>query len=198
MHASYRRVAAASVAAAGRLTAASGARAQAFADLKSSVVNYSVADAEPKMTCDALATTFKDKDVVSLKTRIVAAAENAPAHCRVSGVLSPEIGFEVNLPAKWNHRMYMIGNGGLAGEQPDDPGRASQRTAALANAFVMVSTDTGHNATKEPSGVFAQRNPPTAIDYAYRAVHLTATTAKKIADAYYGKESGPRVLELVL
>jgi len=189
MHASYRRVAATSVAAAGiLLTAASGARAQAFANLKNSLVNYSVADAEPKMTCDALAASFKDKEIVSLKTRTVAATETAPEHCRVSGVLSPEIGFEVNLPAKWNHRMYMIGNGGLAGEQPDDAGRASQRASALANAFVMVSTDTGHNASKEPAGVFAQRNPPTAIDYAYRAVHLTATTAKRIADAYYARK----------
>jgi feruloyl esterase len=189
MHASYRRVFAANVAAAGiLLTLATSAHAQAFAELKSSLVDYSVADAEPRITCEALQTSFKDKDIVQLSTRVVAATDTAPAHCRVSGVLSPEIGFEVNLPAKWNHRMYMIGNGGLAGEQPDDPGRAAQRGAALAKAFVMVSTDTGHNATKEPAGVFAQRNPPTAIDYAYRAVHLTATTAKKIADAYYGKK----------
>jgi len=174
------------VATAGILLTASLARAQAFAELKNSLVDYSAADAPPQTTCEALARSFKDKEIVSLNTRAVPAADNAPAHCRVSGVLSPEIGFEVNLPARWNHRMYMIGNGGLAGEQPDDPGRASQRAAALSNAFVMVSTDTGHNATKEPPGVFAQRNPATAIDYAYRAVHLTATTAKRIADAYYG------------
>jgi Tannase and feruloyl esterase len=163
------------------------ANAQPFASLKSSAVNYSVATAEPRLTCEALATAFTDKELVSLKTREVAATDTAPAHCRVSGVLAPEIGFEVNLPAKWNQRLYMIGNGGLAGEQPDDPGRASQRAQALANAFVMVSTDTGHNATKEPPGVFALRNPPTAIDYAYRAVHLTAVTAKRIANTYYAK-----------
>ena len=34
----------------------------------------------------------------------------------------------------------------------------------------------------------ATKNPATAIDYAYRAVHLTAATAKKIADAYYGSK----------
>jgi feruloyl esterase len=189
MHASYRRVFAVNVAAAGiLLTLATSAHAQAFAELKNSLVDYSIADTEPRTTCEALQTSFKDKDIVQLSTRAVPAAANVPAHCRVSGVLSPEIGFEVNLPAKWNHRMYMIGNGGLAGEQPDDAGRAAQRGAALSNAFVMVSTDTGHNATKEPAGVFAQRNPATAIDYAYRAVHLTATTAKKIADAYYGRK----------
>jgi len=166
---------------------AAPAYAQAFANLKNSAVNYAIGNAEPRMTCEALATTFKDKDLVSLTARVVAATGNAPAHCRVSGVLAPEIGFEVNLPAKWNERLYMIGNGGLAGEQPDDQGRAAQRADALANAFVMVSTDTGHNATKEPPGMFALRNPATAVDYAYRAVHLAAITAKRIANAYYAK-----------
>ena len=184
MHALYSRVAAA---AAFTLALAASVYAQPFANLKNSAVNYSLASAEPRLACDALASSFKDKDIVSLKTREVAGTDSAPAHCRVSGVLAPEIGFEVNLPAKWNERLYMIGNGGLAGEQPDDPGRASQRSAALANGFVMASTDTGHNASKEPSGAFALRNPPTAVDYAYRAVHLTAVTAKRIANTYYSK-----------
>ncbi|HUK34838.1 MAG TPA: tannase/feruloyl esterase family alpha/beta hydrolase [Vicinamibacterales bacterium] len=188
MHASYRRLIAAHVVTAGILVAfTSSAHAQTFAERRKSQVDYSVADAEPRLTCEALQTSFKDNELASLTTRAMPASDGVPAHCRVSGVLKPEIGFEVNLPATWNHRMYMIGNGGLAGEQPDDPRRAAQRAAALANAFVMVSTDTGHNATKEPQGAFAQRNPATAVDYAYRAVHLTATTAKKIADAYYGK-----------
>ncbi len=187
MHASHGRAAATLVVAAALFLTTVPAHAQAFADLKRALVDYSVGDAAPKMTCEALAASFTNKAIVSLKTRAVPAADNAPEHCRVSGVLSPEIGFEVNLPAKWNHRMYMIGNGGLAGEQPDDPGRAAQRAAALAHAFVMVSTDTGHDATKERPGVFAQRNPATAIDYAYRAVHLTATTARSIADVYYGR-----------
>jgi hypothetical protein len=79
------------------------------------------------MTCAALASSFKDKEIVSMTTRAIPGNELAPAHCRVSGILSPEIGFEVNLPAKWNERLYMLGNGGLAGEQPDDPGRHSVR-----------------------------------------------------------------------
>ena len=34
---------------------------------------------------------------------------------------------------------------------------------------------------------FVLSNPQKAIDYAYRAVHLTATTAKDITKEYYGK-----------
>jgi hypothetical protein len=184
MRAIYSRAAAAS---GFLLVFATWAQAQPFANLKNSSVNYAAADAEPRMTCEALSSAFKDTDVVSIAARAIAATADAPAHCRISGVLAPEIGFEVNLPAKWNERLYMIGNGGLAGEQPDDPARASQRAAALANGFVMVSTDTGHNATKEPAGAFALRNPATAADYAYRAVHLTAVTARRIASAYYAR-----------
>src|SRR5213075_266865 len=35
--------------------------------------------------------------------------------------------------------------------------------------------------------VWAQRNPATAVDYAYRAVHVTAVTARKVANFYYSK-----------
>jgi hypothetical protein len=58
-------------------------------------------------------------------------------------VLAPELAFEVNLPARWNRRFYMIGNGGHAGEGPDDPGRASRRASALQHGFVIASTNTG-------------------------------------------------------
>ena len=58
---------------------------------------------------------------------------------------------------------------------------------ALTNGFVMARTNTGHDARKEPSGSFILSNPQKAIDYAYRAVHVTADTAKKIATDYYAK-----------
>src|SRR5688572_4651524 len=44
-----------------------------------------------------------------------------------------------------------------------------------------------HGARKEPSGTFVLSNPQKAIDYAYRAVHVTAETAKKIATDYYSQ-----------
>ncbi len=102
-------------------------------------------------------------------------------------MLKPEIAFEVSLPDKWNGRFYMIGNGGHAGESLDDPGRASQRNDAVKNGFAFAQTNTGHDAKKEPGGTFVLSNPQKAIDYAYRAVHLTATTAKAITTRYYAK-----------
>jgi hypothetical protein len=168
--------------------AAGAARGQAFTNLKQSAVDYSQADAEPRLACDRLAATFKAKDLIEVKATAMPGVADVPAHCRVSGVLRPEIAFEVNLPARWNRRLYMIGNGGHAGEGPDDPGRAAQRADALRDGFVMASTNTGHDARKEPQATFVLSNPQKAIDYAYRAVHLTVTTAKDIAEKYYSKD----------
>jgi Tannase and feruloyl esterase len=165
---------------------ATQARAQAFADLKTALVDYSKADLAPRKACEALG-KFKSKEIVQISAAMMPAAGVAPAHCRVTGMLSPEIAFEVSLPAKWNGRFYMIGNGGLAGEAMDDPGRVAQRNAALNVGFAFAQTNTGHDARKEASGTFVQSNPEKAIDYAWRAVHLTAATTKDVTKDYYGK-----------
>jgi hypothetical protein len=162
------------------------ARAQAFNDLKSSLVDYSKADLEPRKVCDAMG-KFKAKDIAQISSTMTVASSNAPAHCRVTGVLSPEIAFEVSLPSKWNGRFYMIGNGGHAGEFMEDPGRVNQRNAALQLGFAFAQTNTGHDSRKEPGATFVMSNPQKAIDYAWRAVHLTAVTAKAITSDYYGR-----------
>jgi len=164
----------------------SAAHAQAFADLKSALVDYSKADLQPRKTCEDLG-KFKSKKIVQIAAAAMPAAGNAPAHCRVTGMISPEVAFEVSLPAKWNGRFYMIGNGGHAGEALDDAGRVAQRNDALRLGFAFAQTNTGHDARKEPGGTFVMSNPQKAIDYAWRAVHVTATTAKDITKNYYGK-----------
>jgi hypothetical protein len=162
------------------------ARAQAFADLKTALVDYSKADLEPRETCEALG-KFKAKEIVQITAAEMPASASAPLHCRVTGLLSPEIAFEVSLPAKWNGRFYMIGNGGHAGEAMDDPGRVAQRNQALELGFAFAQTNTGHDARKEPGASFVMSNPQKAIDYAYRAVHLTARTTQDMTRQYYGK-----------
>lgn len=162
------------------------ASGQPFANAAASAAGYTVTDTSPQKACENLA-GVKVADAVWMQARLVPAAGEAPQHCRVSGVIAPEVAFEVNLPDRWNRRFYMIGNGGLAGEGLDDPGRAAQRSQALAHGFVMAQTNTGHDARKEPSGTFVLSNPQKAVDYAYRAVHVTAVAAKQIAADYYGR-----------
>ena len=170
----------------GTLLPAEG-RAQAFADASRGLVNYRLSEYVPRAACDAFVSSVKVADSVSLQAREVPAADGAPTHCRVSGVIAPEVAFEVNLPARWNGRFYMIGNGGHAGEGFEDAGRTSQRAVALQHGFAFAMTNTGHDARKEPGASFVMSNPQKAIDYAYRAVHVTAVAAKDIATAYYAR-----------
>ena len=80
----------------------------------------------------------------------------------------------------------MNGNGGYAGERPDVPNRIALRGNALRNGFAAATTNTGHDATREPLGTFTVDRAK-LIDYAFRAVHLTAVNAKRIAARYYGR-----------
>jgi len=167
------------------LLLAAPAAAQPFANASQSRAGYTVTDTSPSRTCESLA-AFKSEGLLSIQARVVAATADTPSHCRVTGVITPEVAFEVSLPDRWNRRFYMTGNGGLAG-QAIDPPMSAERTPALATGFVHARTNTGHDAMKEPGGTFVLSNPQKAIDYAYRAVHVTAETAKKIAAEYYAR-----------
>ena len=160
--------------------------AQDFSGVKTALVDYSKAEMEPRKSCEALG-KFKSTELAEITAAAIPASDTAPAHCRVTGTLSPEVAFEVSLPGKWNGRFYMIGNGGFAGDALDNPGRVAQRNQALQLGFAFAQTNTGHDARKEPGATFVLSNPQKAIDYAYRAVHLTAKTTKDIARSYYGK-----------
>ena len=115
---------------------------------------------------------------------LVPAQQGAPEFCRVEGQILPEIRFEVSLPTAWNARLYMFGNGGYAGESLAAAGRVARRNLAVAKGFAVAQTNTGHDAAREPLASFAG-NSQKLIDYAYRAVHVTALTAKRLARAYY-------------
>src|ERR1700733_12208037 len=163
------------------------AAAQAFAAAKRSLSHYSNAKLAPRMSCAALG-QYAAKQLVKISAVSIDAKAAVPAHCRATGMLAPEIAFEVSLPAHWNGRFYMIGNGGHAGESLDDPTRSAQRNAALQAGFAFAQTNTGHDARQEPGASFVMSNPAKAIDYAYRAVNLTAVTAKAITKSYYGAD----------
>jgi hypothetical protein len=116
---------------------------------------------------------------------LVPPASDVPQYCRVNGLIQPDIQFEVSLPAQWNGRLYMFGNGGYAGEQLDAPGRIASTRIALARGFATAQTNTGHDAAVEPLATFAVSRQK-FLDYAYRAVHVTALTAKRLTQVYYG------------
>ncbi|WP_178133185.1 tannase/feruloyl esterase family alpha/beta hydrolase [Vineibacter terrae] len=156
-----------------------------FLDAERSAIDYRLAPAQPVRSCADIE-RIASAAFAALSVQEVAAADGVPAFCRVLGQIPPEVRFEVALPMAWNRRLYMRGNGGFAGEALDAPPRVAQRNAALRHGFVAVQTNTGHDAAGEPLASFAS-NPAKKIDYAFRAVHLTAGAARRLAGFFYDR-----------
>ena len=103
-----------------------------------------------------------------------------PAFCRVIGFVKPEVNFEVWLPANWNRKFLMVGNGGLAGTIS-----YSAMVAPLQRGYATTSTDTGHVADND--GHWAEGHMERVIDFAHRSVHVTAQAGKAITQSFYGR-----------
>src|SRR5258705_13356825 len=69
----------------------------------------------PVLKCAEVAAMNFGKEVTIDSATSVPATAKAPEHCDVRGVIWPEAKFAVKLPASWNNRFYMVGNGGTAG-----------------------------------------------------------------------------------
>lgn len=133
-------------------------------------------------------------DVVSLEAQAVAPGPfdvpasgpapartvELPAFCRVRGVVSPAITFEVWLPEgeAWNGRFQAVGGGGFAGVIS-----YSAMAPALTSGYVTASTDTGHVAPD----VEWLGDPGRRRDYGYRAIYEMTTKSKALIRAFYEK-----------
>lgn len=146
--------------------------------------NPSPSEARPVTTCShLLALTGFDLSVISAVP--VPSTAAAPEHCHVFLMAQPEINIEVNLPANWNGRFYMFGNGGWAGESFEAARRVANHNRALRAGFATASTDTGHSAALEPGASFAL-NRQKLLDYGFRSLHVTVESAKLLVRNYYG------------
>lgn len=142
---------------------------------------------EPVISCASLAAT----DLAPIGgegSRIVQAAETTRTGstvCSVEGTLAPSIGFRVDLPIRtWAQRYLQLGCGGLCGRIPQDIGAADGCPVLSAGGFATGSTDMGHQGM---GGDFGS-DPQKRADFAYRAVHLTAVTAKALIRRFYGRD----------
>lgn len=139
---------------------------------------------QPKTSCAALhALTGYDLSVMTAET--IPPSAGVPGFCRVLIQVQPEIRLEVSLPADWNRRLYMFGNGGYAGESLESTARVTHRNAALNLGFAVTQTNTGHDAAREPLATFTVSQQK-LLDYAFRSLHVTAESAKRTVEAYYG------------
>ena len=107
--------------------------------------------------------------------------EAAPVpHCKVAGVIGPEIHFELLLPEQWNGKFVMGGGGGFVGSVMN----TSLLFGSLQAGYATVGTDTGHQAHAADAS-WALNNQERLVNFGHQAVHRTAVTAKTFITAYY-------------
>jgi feruloyl esterase len=111
-----------------------------------------------------------------------AAAEDGK--CHVMGAIRGAIGFEIWLPQEtWTGRYLQMGCGGLCGNISTNAPQTKGCALVENSELVTASTDMGHRGPPSAWG----KNLESRFDFAHRAQHLTAATAKLIIARYYGQ-----------
>ncbi|WP_263262338.1 tannase/feruloyl esterase family alpha/beta hydrolase [Pseudomonas sp. RIT-PI-S] len=110
--------------------------------------------------------------------------ENGAPACVVEGRLAPSISFKAVLPTQtWTQRYLQVGCGGLCGRVELRAGAAHGCKPLTDGSFAMASTDMGHQGQDARFG----DDPQKRVDFAYRAVHLTALASKQLIETFYGR-----------
>lgn len=119
-------------------------------------------------------------------TAIVSATAQAPEYCKVTGIIAPQVQFELDLPTKtWNGRYLQVGCGGYCGNvQPSD-----ECTAALDRNYAVGFDNSGHTSAGfgDGSAIWALNEPILRADFGYASEHKMALAAKAIIQAFYSK-----------
>ena len=131
------------------------------------------------------------RSIINLTAALVEGAEEAPAHCSISGRIFPEIDFAAKLPIDWNGRFVMTGSGGAGGSL-----RPEGLNTLVARGYAAAGDDTGHEGRGDDFS-FAYNpddnsNPHAAQkleDLAYRSIHETTSLTKQVIAAYYGQDA---------
>lgn len=110
--------------------------------------------------------------------------ESVPvSHCKVAGVIGPEIQFVLLLPQQWNGKFVMGGGGGFVGSVMN----MAVLYGALESGYATVGTDTGHRGHPLDAS-WALHRLDRLVNFGNQAVHRTAVTAKALTTAYYAKD----------
>ncbi|HJQ41063.1 MAG TPA: tannase/feruloyl esterase family alpha/beta hydrolase, partial [Thermoanaerobaculia bacterium] len=139
--------------------------------------------ADAKARCGAMKGAELEQDGTLIKvwgpfTNFVAADAQGPAYCQVTGYVASNVGFEMRLPAaSWNGKMLEVGCGGDCGYIA-----AGACRGPLARGYACIATDTGH---RGQGGAWASNDLEALIDFAYRAIHVTAIAGREVVKRYY-------------
>jgi feruloyl esterase len=120
-----------------------------------------------------------------------------PEYCKVLGRIAPvdpaapAIQFQVNLPTNWNGRSVQYGGGGFNGVLITGlsllPAARFEQTAPLAQGFVTVGTDSGHqNVPGQPPQTFAL-NDEALLNFAHASYKKVRDVSVALMQRAYGR-----------
>lgn len=120
-----------------------------------------------------------------------------PAFCRVQGRIlpldaqAPPILWQVNLPLQWNGRSLQYGGGGFNGVLISGlglvPAARFDRPSPLAQGFVTVGTDSGHqNQPNQPPQAFAL-NDEALLNFAHASYKKVRDVSVALVQRAYGR-----------
>ncbi len=121
-----------------------------------------------------------------------------PAFCKILGRIAPvsstapPILFQVNLPSQWNGRSVQYGGGGFNGTLINatglPPAQRFDTPSPLAQGFVTLGTDSGHqNTPNEPPQAFAL-NDEALLNFAHASYKKVRDVAVVITERAYGRK----------
>lgn len=160
-----------------------------FSDWQSSPVEFSKTPYSSRVDCGSLK-SWSVEPAQILLAKTVSEADGFPEYCDVLGHIQSTIKFRLFMPIHWNGRFFMVGNGGLAGDdllRPGYPQHLNKMKAAIRLGFATVMTDSGHSDSEQPGGSFAYNNFSSEIDFAFRATHVVSVAAKLLIQAFYDR-----------
>lgn len=127
--------------------------------------------------------TVQDAPTKIIATHMVNAVGEVPAHCVVDGVISPNVGFRLQLPVRtqWHGKFAQMAQGGYGGSLTVmDPWCSD----ALRRGYACIQQDTGHKGLPY-DGIWAYNNLQAEFDYGIRAAHVATLAGKAITQRFY-------------
>ena len=137
--------------------------------------------------CAAVPDQLSGADIQFETAQTVAATNDLPAYCQLSGTIAPSIGFEARLPLEtWNGKYLQAGCGGFCGTVvPDKPGYSNSINYALRRGYAAITTDAGHQSLHTGQSEWAFDNRDAEILYALSAIPLTFEAGHALVEALY-------------
>ncbi len=120
-----------------------------------------------------------------------------PAYCKVLGQIAPidpkapVINFQVNLPTAWNGRSVQYGGGGFNGVLINGlalvPAARFEQPAPLAQGFVTVGTDSGHQNQPNMSPQIFALNDEALVNFAHASYKRVRDVSVELMKRAYGR-----------